>query len=76
VVDSFHIHSSSPLAMFDQVQGAGYFESEVETNDATALELEMDTTPLKLETDATPLELEMETNVSQETSMQERYSAD
>jgi hypothetical protein len=53
----------------------GYSESEVET-DMAALELETDTTALKLETDTTALEWEMETDVSQEISKQERYSAD
>jgi hypothetical protein len=41
-------------AGFDQVQGAGYSEFEVET-DVAALELEMD---------MTALELEIETDVS------------
>jgi hypothetical protein len=41
-----------------------------------ALELETDVAPLKLETDAATLELEMETDLSQEISKQERYSAD
>jgi hypothetical protein len=71
-IDSCHVHSSSPLATSDQVQGVGYSESEVET-DAAALELETDVTALKLETDTTALELEtgtpaldleMETDVS------------
>jgi hypothetical protein len=66
VVDSYHVHSSSPLTMSDQVQGVGYSKSEVKTNDARALELQMDATPLELKTSATPLELEMETDVSQE----------
>jgi hypothetical protein len=48
----------------------------VETDDAAALELEMDAAPLELETDATPLELETEMNVSQEISKQERHLAD
>jgi hypothetical protein len=52
--------------MSDQVHGEGYFESKVET-DAAALELEMDTIALKLKT---------ETDVSQEISNKERYSAD
>jgi hypothetical protein len=84
MVDSCHIHSSSPLAMSDQVQGAGYSESEVEI-DAATLKLETDATTLKLETDAAALELETDTSaldletvtdVSQEISKQERYSAD
>jgi hypothetical protein len=70
--------------MSDQVQEARYFESDVETFAATleletssaALELETNTTPLELETDLAPLELETETDVSQEISKQERYSAD
>jgi hypothetical protein len=83
VVDSYHVHSSSPFAMSDQVQGVGYYEFEVETNDTDALELEIDATafeletdvaPLELEMDAAPLELEMETDVSQEILKQERYS--
>jgi hypothetical protein len=72
VVDSCHVHSSSPLATSDQVQGVGYSESEVETNmtaleletDMATLELEMDATSLKLETDAAALNLETETDVS------------
>jgi hypothetical protein len=48
----------------DQVQGAGYFEYEVETS-AAALALEMDAAPLELETDAAPLVLETERDVSQ-----------
>jgi hypothetical protein len=43
--------------------------------DAAALELEMDTTALELEMDTAPLELETKTDVSQEISKQERYSA-
>jgi hypothetical protein len=66
MVDSCHIHSSSPLAMSDQVQGAGYSESKVE----------IDATTLKLETDTSALDLETVTDVSQEISKQERYSAD
>jgi hypothetical protein len=46
------------LAASDQGQGARYLEFEVETDDATALELDMDTTALELETDAALLELE------------------
>jgi uncharacterized membrane protein YkoI len=79
--DSYHIHSSSPLPASDQEQGAGYSESEVETNMA-ALQLETSMTELKLETDTTALELEadatgieLETDVPQETSKQKRYSA-
>jgi hypothetical protein len=81
--NSCHVHSSSPFAASDQVQGAGYSESEVETNvtdleleiDAAALELEMDTSALELETDATVLNLEAETDMSQEISKQQRYLA-
>jgi hypothetical protein len=61
--------------MFDQVQGAGYSEFEVEM-DATALELETDMTAHELEADMTTLELEMERDMSREISKQERYSAD
>jgi hypothetical protein len=64
------------------VQGAGYSESEVET-DATALQLDTSVADLKLEMDTTVLELEadmaglkLETDVPQETSKQERYWAD
>jgi hypothetical protein len=57
--DSYHIHSSSPLAASDQVQGAGYSESKVETN-ATDLELETSMANLELEMDATALELEID----------------
>jgi molybdopterin-biosynthesis enzyme MoeA-like protein len=80
--DSYHVHSLSPLLASDQVQGAGYSESEVET-DVAAIQLETSTVDLKLETDATALELEadaasleLEIDVPQETSKQERYSAD
>jgi hypothetical protein len=74
--DSCHVHSSSPLATSDQVQGAGYSESEMETNmvdlkletDAATLELEMDTTALELEIDTTVLDLETEIDVYQEIS--------
>jgi hypothetical protein len=44
--------------------------------DAATLELEMNVAALELETDATALELETKTNMSQEISKQERYSAD
>jgi hypothetical protein len=54
-IDSCHVHSSSPLAVADQVQGAGYSESEVEI-DAADLELETDVAALKLETNAAALE--------------------
>jgi hypothetical protein len=57
------------------VQGARYSESEVET-DAADLELETDAATLKLEMDSTAPKLETETDVSQEISKQERYSAD
>jgi hypothetical protein len=84
VADSCHVHSLSPLVVYDQVQRAGYSEFEVETDvadlkletDAASLKLEMDATALKLETDEDVLDLEMETDVSQEISKQERYSAD
>jgi hypothetical protein len=59
--DSSHVHSSSSLVVFDQVQGAGYSESEVEI-DVAALELETDVAALKLETDAAALELETDTS--------------
>jgi hypothetical protein len=82
VGDSYHIHSSSPLPASDQVQGAGYSESEVET-DTAALQLETSTDDLELETNITALELEtdaagleLEIDVPQETSKQERYSVD
>jgi hypothetical protein len=58
-VDSCHVHSSSPLTTSNQVQGARYFESEVETG-ADAFELETNVASLKLETDAAALELEMD----------------
>jgi hypothetical protein len=67
VVDSCHVHSLSPLAAYDQVRGEGYSKSKVETDDATAFELE---------TDVTPLELEMELDVSLEISKTEQYLAD
>jgi hypothetical protein len=35
MVDSCHVHPSSSLAASDRVQGAGYSESEVETDDVT-----------------------------------------
>jgi hypothetical protein len=68
----------------DQVQGAGYSKSKVETNaadleletDAAALELETDAAALELETNAVVFNLETETYVSQEISKQERYLAD
>jgi hypothetical protein len=82
VGDSYHIHSLSPLPASDQVQGAGYSESEVET-DTAALQLETSTDDLELETNVTALELEtdaagleLEIDVPQETSKQERYSVD
>jgi hypothetical protein len=62
------------------MQGAGYFESEVQT-DVTALQLETSAADLELEMDAPALELEadtagleLETYVPQETLKQERYS--
>jgi hypothetical protein len=78
---SCHVHSSSPLPAFDQVQGAGYSVSKLETEvaalqfetSAADLELEMDTTALELEADTIGLELKID--VPQETSKQERYSA-
>jgi hypothetical protein len=75
MVDSCHVYSSSPLAASDQVQGAGYSKSEVENDVEAALKFEMDASPLELEMGASPLELGMETDVSQEISKQERYSA-
>jgi hypothetical protein len=72
--DSYHVHSSLPLAT-DQVQGAGYFEFEVEM-DMAALELETDMTALELETDTSVLDLETEADMSKEMSKQERYLAD
>jgi hypothetical protein len=51
VGDSCRVHSSSPLLASNQVQGAGYFEFEVET-DAVPLQLETSVTDLKLEMDA------------------------
>jgi hypothetical protein len=70
------------LPTSDQVQGAGYSESEVET-DVAALQLETSATDLELETGATTMELEtnvdgleLQTYVPQETSKQERYSTD
>jgi hypothetical protein len=91
--DSCHIYSSLPLPVSDQVQGAGYSESEVETDvtalqletsaadldlkiDATTLELETDVIGLELEIEPAALDLETEIDVPQETSKQERYSAD
>jgi hypothetical protein len=83
VTDSCHVHSSSPLAASDLVQGVGYSEFEVKTDmadlkletDSAALELETDIGTLKLETNTTILDLEMATDVYQEISKQERYSA-
>jgi hypothetical protein len=71
VVNSYHVHSSSPLATSNQVQGARYSGSEVEIDvanleletDVAALELEMDTIALELETYAVVFYLEMETDV-------------
>jgi hypothetical protein len=57
------------------VQGAGYFEFEVEM-DMAALELETDMTALELETDTSVLDLETEADMSKEMSKQERYLAD
>jgi hypothetical protein len=82
VGDSYHVHFLSPLPTYDEVQGVGYSESEVETDTialqletSTAdLELEMNTTALELEVDALGLELDI--GMPQETSKQERYSAD
>jgi hypothetical protein len=62
VVDTCHIHSLLPLAAADQVQGAGYSESEVET-DVVDLKLETDVAALELEMDATALEVEIDTTV-------------
>jgi hypothetical protein len=79
---SYHAHYLPPFPTSDQLQGAGYSESKVET-DATALQLEISVANLELEMDTTALELEaeaasleLETEVPQETSKQERYSAD
>jgi hypothetical protein len=56
--DSCNIYSSSPLSMPPhQVQGMGYFESEVET-DTTALQFETSAAALELETDVATLELD------------------
>jgi hypothetical protein len=82
--DSCHVHFSLPLVVADQVQGVRYSESEVETDttdpkletDVASHEMEMDAAAPELETDAAVLDLEMETDVSQELSKQERYSAD
>jgi hypothetical protein len=60
----------------DQVQGAGYPESTVETSTVVLeletsvanLELETDAAALELEMDAAPLELETKMDVSQEIS--------
>jgi hypothetical protein len=60
VGDSYHVHSSLPLPLSDQVQGTGYSESEVE-NDEAALQLETFATALELETYAAALELEPNT---------------
>ena len=65
VGDSCHIHSSLHLPASDQLQGAGYCDSEVEM-DMAALQLEISVTTLELETDVVPLELETEMDVSQE----------
>jgi hypothetical protein len=72
--DSCHIHSLLPLAASDQVQGAGYSESEVETDvvdlkletNVAALKLEMDIAAPELETNTVVLDLETETYISQE----------
>jgi hypothetical protein len=82
VGDSYHVYSSSPFP-FAQVQGAGYFESKVETDVATlefetstaALVLEMNAAILELETDVAALDLDTEIDMPQEISKQERYSA-
>jgi hypothetical protein len=57
------------------VLGAGYSESEVET-DTADLELEIDAAALKLEIDATILDLETKTYVYQEILKQESYLTD
>jgi citrate lyase synthetase len=62
VAGSCHVHSLSPLAISNQVQGAGYSESEVET-DVIDLKLETDVAALKLETNAAALELETNATV-------------
>jgi hypothetical protein len=58
--DSCHIHSSSLLPVFDQVQGAGYSESEVEA-DVAALQLETSAIAFELEMDGADLELKIDT---------------
>jgi hypothetical protein len=71
--DSCHVHSSSSLPASDQLQGARYFESEVETNTSAlkletfvaALELETNVAALELETDTDALDLETEIDVPQ-----------
>jgi hypothetical protein len=82
--ESCRVHSSSPLAVVDQVQRAGYSESEVDIDaadleletDVAALKLEVDAAAFELETDDAVLDLEMKIDVSQEISKQERYSDD
>jgi hypothetical protein len=72
--DSCHKHSSSPLPAADLVQGAGYSESEMETEaanlkletNAAAFELETDAAALELETNVVILHLETETDMSKE----------
>jgi hypothetical protein len=54
--DSCHVYFSSPLSASDQVQGAGYFESKVET-DVTTLELRTYAAALELEMNPAALEL-------------------
>jgi hypothetical protein len=86
--DSFNVHSSSdqvPVAGHSESEvetGVVAFLFETSVAD---LDLEMDGTPLEYETNEAGLELkiepdalhlEMETDVPQETSKQERYSAD
>jgi hypothetical protein len=76
MADSCHVHSLSPLAVSDQVQGAGYSKSEVETDmadlkletDVAALKLEIDAAALKLETYVTVLDLETEIDMAKEIS--------
>jgi hypothetical protein len=68
----------------NQVLGARYYESKVETSAAAlkletfaaALELEMDVAPLELETNIASVKLEMEMDMSKEILKQECYSAD
>jgi hypothetical protein len=62
---AFIVFGTAERFVSDQVQGAGYSESEVETS-IVALQLETSMTALELVTDTAPLELETEMDVSQE----------